>query len=312
MKIKGNLTFPTPSPSVPGGQIERVFVEQVSVLPTFEAEQQGRLVYDTNTNTFWYNDATSWVEIVVGPSGGPTGPEIITVSTLDADESGFWTINETGETPFYEHEIDSGRFNKHYVITHATVDAGQSSSLKVQQPLSSSGEYRITHRGTGAVSLNTNENEVLVRSGFVLQPGMTILVQQDAINGRTSIIIEEETIAAAPVSTDNVIVDLGSVGGTIAINLSLGKTFLADITANVTDIIYTGFDEQSGTKTYEYDLIITQGGYAGDSTLTLPALEYFAIGDSALQLAQGANSRTLMTAKSIGDGTWIYALQPLA
>lgn len=185
MKIKGSLTFPTPSVSVAAGQLEKVFVEQVAVLPVFDAVEQGRLVYETNTNTFWYNDATSWVEIVVGGVG-------------------------------------------------------------------------------------------------------------------------------APVSTDNAIVNLGSVGGTITMDLSLGKTFLATITSNVTDIVYTNFDEQTGTRTYEYDIIFTQGGYTGTNALTLPALEYFAIGDSALQLAQGANTRTLMTAKSIGDGTWIYALQPLA
>lgn len=62
MKINGNLVF-----DVNGtGEIQNVFIERLATLPTFDANQKGRIAFNTTNSLYYYNNGSVWTPLATG------------------------------------------------------------------------------------------------------------------------------------------------------------------------------------------------------------------------------------------------------
>jgi hypothetical protein len=89
MKLNGNLVLNSDST----GEIQNLYIERVSSLPTFNASQQGRIVFNTSSAIYYYNDGTTWQPFATGGSATILAGyvnNIITSLGAAVNSSGAW------------------------------------------------------------------------------------------------------------------------------------------------------------------------------------------------------------------------------
>lgn len=102
---------------------------------------------------------------------------------------------------------------------------------------------------------------------------------------------------------------LTNSGGTVTVDCSLGKDFTLTLAANVTGWNIVNLPG-AGYAT-EIEVVIAQDA-TGSRTVTLPS-SFKALGGSDTTVASAANAVTVLSAKTVDNGTtWSYAMQDRA
>lgn len=152
-----------------GVLIPRMSSTQRTAIPN----TRGLLVYDSTTNTFWYNDGTLWINLVPGASASPawalvgnagttTGNFLGTTDAkplrvkVNNEPAGLVTVNNPFNT-FWGHQ--AGGF---ITSGHSNTGTGHSTLS-----LNTTGEYNSAF-GRGALRLNTSGNENTANGAFSL------------------------------------------------------------------------------------------------------------------------------------------------
>jgi hypothetical protein len=87
MKLNGNLVLNTDAT----GELQNVYIERLSAVPTFNSAQKGRVVFNTTTATFYFNDGTAWTAFATGGNASALQAEV------DAVEASLGTaVNANG------------------------------------------------------------------------------------------------------------------------------------------------------------------------------------------------------------------------
>lgn len=105
------------------------------------------------------------------------------------------------------------------------------------------------------------------------------------------------------------VVAVSSSAGVLTLDCSAGQNFTVTLTENITSIVLTNL-AGAGFAT-EIEVVFTQNG-TGGYTVALPAA-FKALGGSDLVVAAAANAVTVLSAKTVDNGTaWSYAMQERA
>lgn len=88
MRLNGNLVLNSDAT----GEIQHAYIERLSVAPTFNAAQKGRLYFNTNTALYYFNDGSAWVPFATGGNAASLQTEV------DAIESSLGSVVNSNGT----------------------------------------------------------------------------------------------------------------------------------------------------------------------------------------------------------------------
>jgi len=104
MKLNGNLVLNALGTS----EIQNAFLERLDTTPSFNASDEGRLIYNTTTSLYYYNDGSAWVPFATGGNAALLQTEVDNIeAALGAG------VNSNGQ-------FQSGAFSTGSIIDDAT------------------------------------------------------------------------------------------------------------------------------------------------------------------------------------------------
>jgi len=77
MRINGNVTLPTGGQ----GEVQNALIERVSSLPSVNASEKGRIVFNTTDNVYYYNNGTVWMAFATGGNATALQTEVDNLET---------------------------------------------------------------------------------------------------------------------------------------------------------------------------------------------------------------------------------------
>lgn len=77
MKINGNLVFNSDA----SGELQNVYIERKATNPAFNAAEKGRVVFNTTSSVYYYNDGSAWVAFATGGNAAALQSEVDAIET---------------------------------------------------------------------------------------------------------------------------------------------------------------------------------------------------------------------------------------
>ncbi len=77
MRVNGNVTLPTGGQ----GEVQNALIERVSSLPSVNASEKGRIVFNTTDNIYYYNNGTVWMAFATGGNATALQTEVDNLET---------------------------------------------------------------------------------------------------------------------------------------------------------------------------------------------------------------------------------------
>lgn len=81
MKLNGNLVLNAAGTS----EIQNAFLERLSAVPVHDPSDEGRLVYNTTTNLYYFHDGSGWVPFATGGNAAQLAEEVDNIETSLGD-----------------------------------------------------------------------------------------------------------------------------------------------------------------------------------------------------------------------------------